>query len=272
MATAINSNAPPKPSGFPDWTIFTEVPQRAAETGTGPPALALLKQTQLLPSPPTGAKILDNATGRGILTAQLLKHTASIDFEITAGDAWPSMLDLARNRLAKDFPGDSRYCVAEIDAMDTKLPDFSFTHVLMNFGPQLMSDPPKMLAETYRILWPGGTAGFTAWTKMGWLPGVLEAFPGFKPPAPVSKTWKDVDFATEQLESVGFKNIVIEHHDFETLEGDLDAYLELMSLLLPGLLKQGDNAAVYAKVMRDRYARGEGSMRWQALIICAKKV
>lgn len=55
---------------------------------------------------------------------------------------------------------------------------------------------------------------------------------------------------------------------FITREENLEAYLELMKMLLAKVLV-GDNAAVYDDHMKAKYERGDIEMSWQALVVSA---
>lgn len=241
----------------------------AAETATGVPARAMLEQCGLLPVPPANAVILDNACGAGIVTARLFESVGSSrhDLAVVCGDLDEVMVAMSEQR-SRANGWNTR--VKRLDAQDMDYGAEEFTHVLMNFGPQLMSDPMLALRETHRILRKGGYAGFTCWTSPGWVPSVVEAFPSFTPPPLLSGTWKDPETIKANLSSLGFAEITISTLDFKTREENLDAYLELMEILLAKLLV-GENAKVYENHMRAKYARGETEMSWQALIVSARK-
>ena len=166
--------------------------------------------------------------------------------------------------------------------------DNHFTHVLMNFGPQLMQDPIKALTgksiastfyqpadakpqpETYRVLRNGGRTGFTCWTKPGWVPSVQEAVPFFNPPPFLSGPWCDPEVTRRNLETIGFSKVNFMTLEFRTKDWDIEGYLELMKLLLSKVLI-GENADAYDKLMRAKYERGEMGMDWQALVVSAVK-
>ena len=61
------------------------------------------------------------------------------------------------------------------DMRDTKLPSDTYSHLSCNFGPTLVPGPERVLRESYRVLRPGGTAGWTAWQRVGWLPDMERA-------------------------------------------------------------------------------------------------
>lgn len=69
---------------------------------------------------------------------------------------------------------------------------------------------------------------------------------------------------------LGFEDITVSTLDFITREKNLEAYLELMKILLAKLLFT-ENATAYDNHMRAKYERGEIEMSWQALVVSAVK-
>ena len=113
----------------------------AAETATSVPARAMLEKCGLLPSPPTNAIILDNACGAGIVTACLcesLDDSQRNALTVVCGDIDQTMVDLTSQRVRENV---WKVQVERLDAQAVSYQDTHFSHVLMNFGPQLMSDP-----------------------------------------------------------------------------------------------------------------------------------
>ena len=112
----------------------------AAETATAIPARAMLEQCGLRPRPLADAVILDNACGAGIVTACLFEtfNSGWNALTVVCGDLDQTMVDLARQRLQVNG-WNAR--AERIDAQAVGYDNGHFTHVLMNFGPQLMSDP-----------------------------------------------------------------------------------------------------------------------------------
>ena len=251
---------------------FTLTAMSESEIATGVPALAMLQQTGILPTPRPGIKILDNACGAGIVAKRLFANISSPsngDFELVCGEVDMTMVnmtsDLIRSKQWKNVSVD------RIDAHDTRLPDNAFDYVLMNFGPQLMRDAVAMLKETYRLTKSQGTIGFTCWSKAGWLPSVVEVFPDFEPPGLLQNSpWKSADSIEGILTEIGFEDIEVKEHDFITRPKSVENFLELMTLLMPPLMS-GESKLKYEKHMRDKMEKGQVEMSWQALIVSAKK-
>ena len=259
-----------KPSGYSD---FSERAMHASEIATSVPALALLRQANLLPSPPTNTILFDNASGAGILTKILLDQISKNDrqnVDVLCGDLDGTMIDMVNQRIDSQFWANVK--AEKLDSHHTALPDSHFTHVLMNLGPQLMKDARQMLVESRRILKPGGVLGFTTWVRLGWMASMKAVFPDFNPGAtPVAGEWRDGDKMKEILQALGFEGVKVEECAFETNDEDVEGYLELFAGSLMKLFfeKAGEDAkAGYEEHIRQP---GNMKMKWMALVVTAVK-
>ena len=140
----------------------------------------------------------------------------------------------------------------------------------MNFGPQVVPDPTAMSRETLRILRPAGTAGFTAWVRVGWLASVQATFPAFKLPPQIAELWTKPDIISKDLTDVGFKDVVVTPLVFTT-KIDVASFVDGLSATAP-FLKPAGAKQKYEIYLKER-ADGEGliEMEWEALIVTAKK-
>jgi demethylmenaquinone methyltransferase/2-methoxy-6-polyprenyl-1,4-benzoquinol methylase len=96
---------------------------------------------------PPGGRVLDVATGTGLVAAELLGR----GFEVTGVDQSAEMLAVARRRF-----GDT---VELIEAAADALPfaDGSFDHLTFTYLLRYVDDPQTTLAELARVVRPGGT-------------------------------------------------------------------------------------------------------------------
>lgn len=126
-----------------------------AEGTTGPPCLLLLQQAGLAPF--TGREdlvIIDQACGTGI-TSQLLWEVLGDEGKRNAtlkcGDFSAGMVASVKERMDRLGWG-KQGSAAIIDAsMDTKLPSVHFTHVIINFGINVVPDSNAAL-KGYSLL------------------------------------------------------------------------------------------------------------------------
>lgn len=101
-----------------------------------------------------GVRLLDVATGPGYVAAAAAEQGASV----VGVDFSAVMVAYAR----RHYKGVE---FREGDAEELPLPEGSFDAVVMNFGLLHLGRPDQAIAEAYRVLRPGGRAGFTVWTK-----------------------------------------------------------------------------------------------------------
>uniref|UniRef100_A0A7S0P3E4 Methyltransferase type 11 domain-containing protein n=1 Tax=Calcidiscus leptoporus TaxID=127549 RepID=A0A7S0P3E4_9EUKA len=103
-----------------------------------------------------GGKLLDVATGTGVIAAQAAARGAE---EVVALDFSTAMLSQAQP------VADAHPCVTlmEGDAMALPLPDASFDSVVIGFGLLHLPHPDLALKEAHRVLKPGGKLSFSVW-------------------------------------------------------------------------------------------------------------
>jgi SAM-dependent methyltransferase len=126
-------------------------------------APASARLTDLLPAGP--GRVLDLAAGTGTLAAALADRGATVD----AVDLSPRMVELGRARTAG-----LDVTWHEGDAERLAFPERTFDAVLSSFGMIFAPRPDRVLTEVRRVLRPGGTLAFTAWTPQGFVGTMTE--------------------------------------------------------------------------------------------------
>jgi ubiquinone/menaquinone biosynthesis C-methylase UbiE len=97
--------------------------------------------------------VLDIATGTGLAAEAALRIVGPTG-HVTAADFSPAMVEKARERLGQT----KNTSIVVEDGQALSFPDASFDAVLCSLGLMFFPDPPRGLAEFYRVLRPGRRA------------------------------------------------------------------------------------------------------------------
>jgi ubiquinone/menaquinone biosynthesis C-methylase UbiE len=112
--------------------------------------------------PQAGQTILDIAAGAGD-TGFAAAATLGPDGHLITTDFSPKMVDVARRRRKELGIDNVEFRVLDAENMD--LDDDSVDGVVCRWGYMLMADPTAALAETRRVLRPGGRLAFAVWAE-----------------------------------------------------------------------------------------------------------
>lgn len=202
---------------------------------------AAMKDTarQLLSlGPPLTAEsvVLDNASGPGIVTGEILRlpQFAAARDDVTllprihATDYMPAMISALKARAQREgWPED----VVKADVMDSmdlsKFPDNIFTHAYMAAAIFFIPNPAKAVAEMKRTLKPGGAALVTSFERQGFVEIFQNAQKVIRPNAPLWEGPLSVEWLTEgKLRSVmeggGFERGKVEIRRFSSWSHGMD--------------------------------------------------
>jgi SAM-dependent methyltransferase len=214
----------------------------------GPIYEALVAALDLRP----GQTILELAAGpgeMGLMAAARLEQEG----KLIITDFSAEMVAAAQRRAGE--LGVANVELRQMDAEQMDLPDDSVDGVLCSFGFMLMPDVEAALAETRRVLRPGGRLSFSVWAEMArnvWaaVGGMALAEHGHiqapEPGAPGPFTMADRDRITALLEGAGFGAPHIEEvgiaWPYETLD-DYEQFLRQFSGSMSQVLMGLDSAA-----------------------------
>src|SRR5918996_2680596 len=140
-----------------EWTERVERYARDAAPRTYPFAEALVA---LLP-PPVGARVLDVATGTGLVAVEAARRVGPHG-EVLATDflsAWEPFV-----RTTASAAGVANVTFASMPAEALALPDASFDVVYCQFGLMFVPEQLRALREMRRVLRPGGRIGIAVWS------------------------------------------------------------------------------------------------------------
>lgn len=112
-------------------------------------------------APRQGDRILDVCTGLGEPAMSIASMVAPTG-HVTGVDLSSSMTEIARKNAAKR--GLLNCDFVTMDAEKLQFPDQGFDAAVSCFGFQIVTDASAAAKEIFRVLRPGGRAGFTVWS------------------------------------------------------------------------------------------------------------
>jgi demethylmenaquinone methyltransferase/2-methoxy-6-polyprenyl-1,4-benzoquinol methylase len=107
-------------------------------------------------APGAGQRLLDIATGTGLVAAELVRAGAS---EVVALDQSEQMLARARARLAREPDLGRRVTLVRGEAERLPFEDSSFDGLTFTYLLRYVDDPAAAMAELARVVKPGGRIG-----------------------------------------------------------------------------------------------------------------
>jgi len=182
--------------------------------------------------PRPGDTILELAAGPGDTGFQAAALVGESGMLISS-DFSRSMVEVARRRAAE--LGLTNVEHRTIDAERIELPTDSVDGVLCRFGYMLMPDPEAALAETHRVLRPGGRVALAVWRTADRNPWVSLAgrmlterglVPPPEPDAPGMFVIASDERMRELLEGAGFTVERLEDVPVRFVYDDVDSYVE----------------------------------------------
>ena len=188
---------------------------------------------ELVPRP--GQTLLELAAGAGdtgFEAARLIGQAG----RLISTDFSPAMLDVARRRGREVGAGNVDYRVMDVERIE--LETGSVDGVLCRFGYMLMADPAVALAETRRVLRPGGRVALAVWGPPERNPyfaliGMLLVQHGHLPPPnpaePGIFSMASAERARALLEEAGFTDVRTEQVPVRFAVTSVEEYLSIIA-------------------------------------------
>ncbi len=180
-----------------------------------------------------GDAVLELAAGVGETGFEVVEQTNGV--QLVSTDAVAGMVDAARARAKERGLEDVEFHVT--DAEDLPFDDDSFAGAVCRFGYMLMADPARALAETRRVLRPGGRLVLAVWgppdrnpvfANIGMVMTRLGHMPPPEPGAPSIFALADRDRLRGLLAEAGFSDVRIAGVAARFDIASVDEYLDLL--------------------------------------------
>ena len=139
---------------------WSERVERYAER-SAPKLRSFAAATVALSPPPVGGRVLDVATGTGLVAVEAAKRVEA-DGTVLATDFLPAWEPHVRKTASE--AGVTNVTFAAMPAEALTIPDASFDVVYCQFGLMFMPEPVRALGEMRRVLRPGGRIGVAVWS------------------------------------------------------------------------------------------------------------
>ena len=198
-------------------------------------------------APEEGDTVLELAAGFGD-TSHAAATLVGPSGRVLCTDFSPVMVDIARRRGEKLALTNVEYRVVDAERID--LADESVDRVLCRCGYMLMPDPPAALAETRRVLRPGGRVALAVWREAErnpWISIVARMLlerghvPPPEPGAPGMFTMARDERVRELLENAGLTLLRLEEVPVRFVYKSLDEYI----------VRAKDTGGNFARVWRE---------------------
>jgi ubiquinone/menaquinone biosynthesis C-methylase UbiE len=217
----------PGPLAVPEpWTLVSEgYAAHAHEV-----MLPFSRHAIALAAPSRDARVLDVATGPGVLALELAPTVA----HVTAIDFSPAMVAEFERKQRATGLGNVEVSVADGQALP--FADESFDAAFSMFGLMFFPDRARGFSELFRVLRPGGTAVVSSWAPVERSPlmvmmfGALRAAdPSRQPPQTNLLSLENPELFAEELTRAGFRDVKITPYTYGVQVNSVDQFWDSLT-------------------------------------------
>lgn len=223
-----------------------------------------------------GDEVLDIAAGNGNGAIAAARRGA----RVAASDLTAALIDQGRTRTAAEAL-DVEW--VEADAEDLPFENDRFDVVISVFGAIFAPRPDLAVAEMFRVLTPGGTAGMANWTRESFTKQMTDVIAKFSPPPPPGVPspflWGDEPTVDSRLASVATsieydrRTVTWEFESFEAMSSVFEAHggAVMAKRTLPADVYQRQGEEIEALVRERNEGTGGGiRLRNEYLLVIAR--
>jgi ubiquinone/menaquinone biosynthesis C-methylase UbiE len=192
--------------------------------------LPFTRQAIHIVEPGASARVLDVATGPGVLALELAPRVARVD----AVDFSRAMLDQLEARRAA--LGLDNVFASVADGQALPFEDASFDAVFSMFGLMFFPDRPKGFAEARRVLRPGGVVVVSSWAPVDQSPLMMLMFGALRAADPTRAapqtnllSLENPELFARELEGAGLEDVSVTPYTHGVRVEDADGLWESMS-------------------------------------------
>ncbi|WPG97340.1 Hypothetical protein R9X50_00011400 [Acrodontium crateriforme] len=210
-----------EPTPFPaqgdDWNNLADEYVKLTNGAINAPCETLLSKANALFPFSTASAILDNGSGPGpVMNRLITTYGASIPStcQLTCADFSTGMLagcQHQKDSASAESPW-KRVELLEQNAMAlVSVPSTSYSHVLAGFVYFMTQDPGKCLAESKRVLQPGGVLALSSWESSEWIDvmGLVSVVRPDKVVPALREEWRRDGLLAEQVRKAGFRDVEV---------------------------------------------------------------
>lgn len=274
-----------------NWNAFAPIYNQYLERTTNQGSRSLFHNLDLS----SASKILEVSCGPGSAALEMISVPKLLDptkegFSLVATDLSDEMVKIASKRLSD--VGDvwkGKIMVKKANAQELEFLDASFDRYVSNLSLHIVPEPDKMLLEAFRVLTPGGKAGFSVWGRrensplFTLIPTAIQNVGLSLPPNNLRSQFhlgQDLEKLRQRVLNAGFTDVMCWYQSLLFESFDIDFIVNFMTEISPGnksMLRESfddhEISTIQAEMKRILLERKSSGLPFgfEAILIIARK-